>query len=231
MDQPRARAWPLQVVALVAPVVALAAVWLFADLSSFQSASDVGRTVRAIGEGPLGFLYVPFGFACGTLVFLPVTALIGGTALAFEPWRGFAYAMSGALLGAALAYGVGKLAGGSLVDRLNGARMTKFREQLRTHAFRSAVIIHILPFGSFTVVNLLAGSLRMPFGGFMAGTFVGLLPGIIFFTFLAGRVPAAIRSPTPLNVLVLLAGVAGMIALGWLLRRWARRREHRGATA
>ncbi|MBS1150224.1 MAG: hypothetical protein H6Q89_1922 [Myxococcaceae bacterium] len=216
----------LRVLAAVAFLTGVAAIWHFADLSTFHSAAEVGRAVRAIGEGRLGFVYVPAGFALGTLLFLPVTALIGGTILAFDPVRGFAYSLIGALLGAALQYGVGRVLGSAAIDRISSPRAKQFTGQLRGHPFRSSLILHVLPFGSFTVINLLAGSVRMPFAGFLAGCALGLMPGLVLFTFLAGRVPEAVRSPTPLNLLLLVAGAVILFGGGWWLRRWAKRREH-----
>lgn len=219
------RVWVMRIAIALVPFVAIAALWHFGDLSSLRSADEVGSLVRAVGEGRLGFVYVPVGIAVGTLIFVPVNALIAGTTLAFDPLRGFVYAMAGALLGAALAYGIGSLLGRSMLDRFNGPRLTRLRKLVSAHAFRSALIVRLLPFGSFTVVNLLAGSLRMPFGGFILGSAVGLLPGILVLTFLSDHVPEVLRSPSPQNVALLAAAVAVIVGVGWLLKRWARRIE------
>ena len=102
---------------------------------------------------------------------------------------------------------------------------------LRTHAFRSALIVHLLPFGSFTAVNLLGGSLRMPLGAFLLGTGLGLLPGVAFFTLVAGRLPDVVCEPTALNIALLAGAVVLVFGLTWGLRRWAKRHEHRDAAA
>lgn len=214
----------MKLAALALPFLAIAAVWYLADIASFQSAEEVARAVRGVAAGRFGFVWVPLGFALGTLLFLPVTVLIVGTTLAFEPWHGFAYSMTGALLGAALAYGVGRALGSSVVDAFSGPRLEKLKVQLRAHAFRSTLIVRLVPIGNFTAINLLAGGLRVPFGGFVLGNFVGLLPGILFFTFLSGQLPQALRAPTPLNVALLVGAVAAMVGLGWAVRRWVKRR-------
>ncbi len=217
-----------RILTLALPLLAVAAVWYFLDVASFRSADEVARAVRALGDRPFGFAFVPLGFALGTLLFLPVTALIVGTTLAFDPWPGFVYAMTGGLIGAALAYGVGRALGSWVVDGFSGPRLNKFTGQLRANPFRSSLILHLLPFGSFTVVNLLAGSLRVSFGRFLLGTAVGLLPGIVFFTFLSGQFPQAILSASPLKWGLIAVAVLAMAGVGWLLRRWARARERGG---
>ncbi len=226
MDRGRA----IRLLALALPLLTIAALWAFTDLGLYRSPSEVAQALRVVGEQPLGVFYVPVGFALATVVFIPVTALILGTTLAFEPLRGFVFSMAGGLLGASMAYGAGRLLGGTIVDGFGGKRFAQFTGQLRTHAFRSSLILHLLPFGNFTAVNLLAGSLRVPFGGFLVGTALGLLPGVVFLTFLKGHLPDVLRDPSLVNLTLLGAGVVLAIGLGWLLRRWAKRREHGAPT-
>jgi len=218
------RAW-IRVAIAALPLLAIAGVWLAADLRQYHSAQAVAEEVRAVADRPFGFAVVPLVFAAGTLFFVPVNALIVGASLAFEPLRAFALSLAGALLGAAATYALGLLLGGKVVDLFSGPRLQRFVGSLRSHAFRSSLILHILPFGSFTAVNLFAGAVRVPFPGFLAGTAVGLLPGVAFLTLLAGQLPEVFREPSPVNVALMLLGAAGLVAAIVLLGRWARSRE------
>lgn len=209
----------------VIPVVAAVAVWYFADLGRLDSPEKVAEAARSLREDPLAFVYVLLAFAVGTLLFFPVTALMLGTTLAFEPLQGFGYAYGGALLGAAVTYWTGRLAGGAALDTVSGPRMLRFRHELTTHAFRASVIARFLPVGNFSVINMLSGSLRIPFSAFLLGNVVGIAPGVLMFTLFSDQIAAALRSPNKTNVSLAVGGALLVGALGLLLKRWVKRRE------
>lgn len=215
------------VIVLVMPLLALlavGAVWQFTDLRNFDAArfAEMARTLR---ESPAGFGYTLLAFAVGTLLFLPITPLVLGTALAFDPLRGFAYAALGALFAAAANYGAGRLLGGAAVQRLSGPRLEKVARELRANAFRASIVMRLLPVGHFTVLNLLAGSLRIPFRPFVLGNVVGILPGVLVMTLFADRVGQALRSPDARSI----AFAAGFLVLVGVLLFVARRAAKRRA--
>jgi phospholipase D1/2 len=162
------------------------------------------------------------GFAAGAVMFVPVNALIAGVTLSFPALKGFALAMAGGLLGSIVTYGMGLVFGSSIVELSRGPRVDKVVDKLRKNPFRTSLVLHLLPIGNFTAVNLLAGALRVPFFGFLLGTALGLLPGVVFFAFLSDRLPKLLEDPKPLNIALLVLGLAVAVALGLLIRRWAK---------
>jgi len=215
----------LTLLAPVIPLITVVAVWYFADLGQYNSPEKVAEAARALREDPFAFVYVLLAFAFGTLLFFPVTALIAGTTLAFDPLRGFSYAFAGALFGACVTYWVGRLAGSAALDYVSGPRIARFREELRTHAFRASVIARFLPVGNFSMINMLVGSMRVPFGKYVLGNIVGIAPGVLFLTLFAEQITTAMRSPSKTNVAVLGAVVVLFVAFGFALKRWYKRRE------
>jgi uncharacterized membrane protein YdjX (TVP38/TMEM64 family) len=209
----------------VIPLLAAVAVWYFADLGRFDTPEKVAAAAGSLRADPLAFVYVLLAFAIGTLLFFPVTALMLGTTLAFDPLQGFTYAYGGALLGAAVTYWTGRLAGGAALDAMSGPRLLHFGHELRTHAFRASVIARFLPVGNFSVINMLSGSMRIPFGSFALGNVVGIAPGVLMFTLFADQIAAALRSPNKTNVSLAVGGALLVGALGLLLKRWVKRRE------
>jgi phospholipase D1/2 len=207
------------------PLLAIAAIWYFADLSSLKSPERVAETARALRESPLGFVYVLIAFAAGTLLFFPVTALILGTTLAFDALRGFSYAFAGALLGTSITYWVGRMLGSSALDYVSGPKIAKLSEQLRTHAFRASIAARLMPVGNFTAINLLAGSLRIPFAAFFLGNIVGIFPGVLILTLFSDRISEVLSAPNKTNLFLL--GGAGLVVLGlmFVVRRWSKQRE------
>jgi uncharacterized membrane protein YdjX (TVP38/TMEM64 family) len=81
----------------------------------------------------------------------------------------------------------------------------------------------VLPVGNFSVINMIAGALPLPFRSFMLGNLIGLLPGILGLTLFADRLAETLRNPRPWNLLVL-AGVVIVVlaALAWVRKRLAR---------
>ena len=77
---------------------------------------------------------------------------------------------------------------------LRGPRVDPVIERVRRSPFRTSLLLHLLPVGSFTAVNLLAGSLRVPYVGFLLGTALGLMPGMVLFVLLAQQ-PGKLEGP------------------------------------
>jgi uncharacterized membrane protein YdjX (TVP38/TMEM64 family) len=213
-------------IVLLMPLLALlvvAAVWQFTDLRTFDAAR-FAEVVRNLRESPAGFGYTLLAFAVGTLLFLPVTPLVLGTLFAFDPLRGFTYAALGVLLAASVTYGAGRLLGGAVVERLGGPRLEKVSQQLHANAFRASIAMRVLPVGHFTVINLLAGSLRIPFRWYFLGNIVGIVPSLLVTTLFADRLGQALRSPDVQSI-ALAAGCVALFGALWLvLWRVAKRR-------
>ncbi len=206
---------------LVVVALAMGAVWF--TLSRFvDEPEDVARLLRETLNRPLGVVLVPLGLAFALLVFIPVTALFVGCALVFSPWQAFALGLMGALLGAAGNWVVGRLVAAPLLERLKGEKWDKLTKQLQEHPFRATLVMRFFPVGGFTLLNMFAGAVRVPFGGYMLGNLAGLVPGLALITFLGGKLPDVLRSPSPLQVGLLIAGVAVLVAATALLRRWVR---------
>jgi phospholipase D1/2 len=194
--------------------------WFWNSLPDDVSSADrVMHLLEAMRDHPLGFLYVCTAYAVLGLAFVPITALIGATALVFDPGRAFVYSLSGALLSASVAYGVGRLAGSYVLRHLDGPRLRKLRARLHAQAFRATVVARLLPVGNFTVINLFAGALRVPFGSFVAGNVVGMSFGIGGLTLLAERLSAAWHAPTIANVAMLGLYVAGLFGTSLVLSK------------
>jgi phospholipase D1/2 len=207
--------------ATVGMIVPMALVfWFWRSLPEDVSSGDrVMQLLEAMRHHPLGYLYVCFAYAVLGLAFVPITALIGATALVFDPGQAFVYSLSGALLSASVAYSFGRLMGSHTLRHLDGPRLSKLRARLHAQAFRATVVARLLPVGNFTVINLFAGALRVPFGSFVAGNVVGMSFGIGGLTFLADRFAAACHTPTLANIATLVAYCVGLFGISFGLSK------------
>lgn len=216
---------PLLLIAPLLPVALALIVWLTGGLERVDSPEKIAETARALRDSPLGFGYVMLGFGLGTLLFIPVTALIAGTALAFDPVRGFVFSFVGVLFGASTTYWCGRLLGARTLDYFQGPRLVRIKHELCTRAFRASIVARLLPVGNFTVINLLTGSLRVPFIAYFFGNVVGALPGVIVLALFTDQLSAALRSPSATNITAVGVGLVVLVGLGIWLKRLMRRRE------
>ena len=79
--------------------------------------------------------------------------------------------------------------------------------------------VRLVPVAPFTIVNLLLGAARIGFGTFVAGSALGLLPGIVVLGLAVDRTQAAIREPNAVSFGLLGALVLAVAALVTLVRR------------
>lgn len=221
--KPKSPLGKLALFAPVIPLVALAAVYFSGGLKRFDSADEIAEALRALRDDPFALVYVLLGYGLGTLIFMPITALIAGTLLAFEPVRGFFYAFIGVQLAATTTYYCGRLLGGRALDQLHGPRIHKLRTLLQEHAVRASAAARALPLGNFTFINWLIGGLKVPFRWFILGNALGTLPGLLILAIFADRLASALRDPQPAQIALLVGVGVAFMSLIWLTQRLGKR--------
>jgi uncharacterized membrane protein YdjX (TVP38/TMEM64 family) len=198
------------VVTVLLLVLAAIGAWHFTPLRELASAERVADFVGHLRHSPLGALYVLLAYVLGAGLFFPITVLIAGTALAFDPLRACIFSLVGALASASLSYAIGRLLGRAPLRRLTGTRFHRLSAPIRRRGFRTIVTARLLPLGNFTAINLIAGALHVPFRAYLLGNLIGLLPGVLGLSLLASGLQRALHKPTALNVALLSACVAAL---------------------
>jgi len=210
---------------VIAAVVAVVAAWRLTPLRTLLSADRVAALGHAISDHPAAPLAVLGAYLVGTLVFFPITLLLGATALLFPAPTAVLYCLGGALSAAVTTYGIGRLVGRFRPRWLGHPRLLRIRQQLRRRGILAVIAARMLPVGNFSLINITAGALGVRFRDYLIGNLIGLLPGVLALTAFADRIAATVRQPHARNLIVLgvVAGALGA-ALWWLKRRIARRR-------
>lgn len=201
------------VVTVLLLVACAIAAWHFTPLRELASAERVAGFVRELRQSPFGPLYVLIAYVVGAGLFFPITVLIAGTALAFDPLRACLFSLTGALASAVLSYAFGRMLGRAPLRRLTGTRFHRLSAPIRRRGFRTIVTARLLPLGNFTAINLIAGALHVPFRAYLLGNVIGLLPGVLGLSLLAGGLERALRKPTAWN-LALFGACAFALAYG-----------------
>ena len=197
---------------------ALVLVWLSFDLGSFRSLDQVRSALAPVQRDPRAGLYVVGAFALLSPAFVPITVMVVATALTFGEFVGFVYALLGIYAAACTTYWAGRVVGAQAMIELSGPSLVRATEALHTHAFWASLLSRMAPVGNFTVMNMIAGSMRVPFWPYLLGTAVGAIPGTLVIALFADQARAWISGSekTPhswltLGVLLIVLSVLGVI--------------------
>jgi phospholipase D1/2 len=162
-------------------------------------------------ESPFAPLLVVATYVVAGVVAFPVLVLIVATAAIFGPWFGFVYALLGVIASALFTYLIGRWLGRDLLIRAFGTRCERVRKEMDKRGVLAVAAIRLVPVAPFTVVNLMAGACSIALVDYVAGTLIGMLPGLIVISALGHQVVAML---TTLSVRD--AAVLALLVLAWL---------------
>ena len=177
--------WAVALVGLITGF--LTALTLAGPIGSLHSldAEQFGALVRRLADEPGSGLIVSCLFVVGSLLFVPVTAMILGVALAYRPVDALAIAFAGSLLSSLALYAIGRFWAGTKSRYLSKPWVKKFSEQIQNGGVWAVMMIRLTPIAPFTAVGIVAGALRIPVRAYVVGTALGLAPGILAITVLS----------------------------------------------
>jgi uncharacterized membrane protein YdjX (TVP38/TMEM64 family) len=175
--------------------------------------------------GPLGFVGV-YGLA--PALFFPGAVLtLAGGAL-FGPFAGALLSLTGATVGATVAFLLARSLAADRVERRLGPRMHAIQAGVEREGWRFVAFVRLVPVFPFNLLNYALGLTRVSVRTFAVTSFLTMAPGALAYAYLgyAGREaigggPALVQKG--LLALTLLAAVALLPALIRTARRTARR--------
>jgi len=143
--------------------------------------------VRGAGlAAPLVFMAI---YVLGTVLFLPGSVLtLAGGAL-FGPVAGTFYNLTGATLGAILAFVVARYLASDWVARKAGGRLKQLIEGVEAEGWRFVAFVRLVPLFPFSLLNYALGLTRIRLSHYIIASYLCMLPGAIAYTYLgyAGR--------------------------------------------
>ncbi len=204
-------------------LLGLVALWRYTPLSDFTDPQVLGRELQEMAGG----LWLPgvviAAFLLGSLVAFPVTVLIAMTGMIFPPLPAFGYALAASLLSAALNYGIGRGAGAQPLRNLVGPSVNRVSRALADRGVISVAALRMLPIAPFTFINLAAGASHVRFPDFIAGTFLGMAPGILVITLLGNQLGRVLSDPEPAQLVLFGGFILAWVALSLGLQALATR--------
>jgi len=165
-------------------VAAIAVAIYFRD--QFDAAAVENWIQNAGVLAPLVFMLV---YAVGAVLFLPGTVLtLAGGAL-FGPVLGTFYNLTGATIGATLAFLVSRYLASDWVADRTGGRLKQLINGVETEGWRFVAFVRLVPLFPFNLLNYALGLTRIRFSHYVLATYICMLPGAFAYTYLgyAGR--------------------------------------------
>lgn len=206
-------------VARVALALALAAGVLLAFTNREALTGDALRhwLAEAGIRAPLAFIAL---YTVATVFFLPGSVLTLAAGALFGPVLGTLYSLTGATLGATLAFLAARHLAADWAARRSGRRLTQLIQGVEAEGWRFVAFVRLVPLFPFNLVNYAFGLTRIPLFAYAATSFVCMLPGAFAYAYLgyAGRETIAggegmiQKSLLALGLLALIAFLPGWIA-------------------
>lgn len=170
---------------------------------------------------PLVFMVV---YALGTVLFLPGSVLtLAGGAL-FGPVLGTVYNLTGATIGATLAFLVARYLAGDWVERRAGGRLRQLKQGVESEGWRFVAFVRLVPLFPFNLLNYALGLTRIRLSHYIIASYICMLPGAVAYTYLGYAGREAVAGGEGLIQKVLLA-VALLAAVAFLPRLIGRLRR------
>jgi uncharacterized membrane protein YdjX (TVP38/TMEM64 family)/rhodanese-related sulfurtransferase len=152
----------------------------------FDAQALAAWTENAGPAAPLLFMLI---YAVATVLFLPGSVLtLAGGAL-FGPVLGTFYNLTGATLGATLAFLVSRYLASDWVAARTGGRLKHIINGVEGEGWRFVAFVRLVPLFPFNLLNYALGLTRIPLLHYVIASYVCMLPGAIAYTYLgyAGR--------------------------------------------
>ncbi len=178
----------LRITGLILLITAVAvALWLGRSL-------DVALIVQQVSEsGPLAWLLFMALYALATVLFLPGSLLTLAGGSLFGPVLGTFVNLTGATLGASLAFLLSRYLASDWVEQKTAGRLKQLKDGVEDEGWRFVAFVRLVPLFPFNLLNYALGLTRIRFSHYLIATYVCMLPGAFAYTYLgyAGREAAA----------------------------------------
>lgn len=152
-------------------------------------------------------------YAVVTLAPVPKNVLSAVAGLLFGLVAGIALVFVAAMLGALMAFWLGRILGRGAVERFTGARVARVDELLSRRGVMAVIGVRLIPVVPFTLINYTAGLTGVRLRDYTVGTAVGILPGTVAYVTLGTYGSEPVSWPFAVSAAALgLLTAAGLVA-------------------
>lgn len=218
---PVKRVMLIAVAALV--VIAAISAWPW---SSGDHAGDLRASLAAAAPHRTAWYALPIvaaAYIALGLAFVPVLALVAATGVAFGPWLGPVYAMTGCVASASTGFGLGRWVGRQRVQRIGGTRVRRLHQALERNGTLAVFVLRKVP-APFMLANIVVGASGVRYRDFLIGTVLGMGALVIALAGFGYRLTRIIDHPSWTEALGAAALLAVPLTAAVLINRTLRRR-------
>ncbi len=213
----------LLVAGMLLGVVALAFLWRYTPLSAVATPETAIAWARSLADHWWAPIVVVLAYTPASIVLLPRWIITLAAVVAFGAWEGFILAELGVVLAAVAGYFAGRIVHRDTVQRIAGHGINKLSRLLQRRGIVAVTLVRLVPIAPFIVVNAAMGALRIRLRHFVAGTILGMLPGMLATTVLGDQIASLMANPLQFNVWMVVAAIAAIGLAGFGGRQWLRR--------
>ncbi len=178
----------------VALLVSFIFLFRFTPLSQFFARQGLilfFERIKSERWGPIFFILL-YGLGCVLVVPGSVLTLAGGAIFGFE--RGWLYNLSGATLGASLAFWMARSLARDWVQQwIRGRKLEGIDRKLRGSGFQTVFRLRLFPLVPFNLLNFSAGLSSLKFRDYLSGTMLGMIPGCLVYTYFAEALVSGVK--------------------------------------
>lgn len=201
-----------------------------AALVHFGVHEEVLRLLESLqGHGWTALLIFIALMAAVMVLLVPGVLFTTGAGAVFGVVDGSIGVVAGTTIGAAIAFLIARgLLGERAVRWVRAhARAAAIDDELAAHGWKLVLVTRLVPFFPFKLSNYAFGLTRIPFRGFVAGTFLGVIPWSVHNVYLGSLAAdlGGLREVDrgPLGWVLYVGGFVATVALVWYANRLARR--------
>lgn len=168
---------------------------------------------------PLLFVTV---YAIGTLLFFPGSLLTLTGGILFGPAWGTLYNLTGATIGATLAFLVSRYLGAEWVSKKSGGWLQKVLDGVQAEGWRFVAFTRLVPLFPFNLLNYVLGLTGIRLLPYLITTWICMIPGAFVYTWIGhtGREAATGGDNLLQNILIAVALLAIAIYLPRLVMKY-----------
>lgn len=173
---------------------------------------------NAGASGPLLFILT---YIVATIFFLPGSLLtLAGGAL-FGPLWGTVYSLSGATIGATIAFLLARYIASEWVEQKTGGLLKQIKNGVENEGWRFVAFVRLVPLFPFNLLNYALGLTRIKLSHYISATLICMIPGGFAYTYLgfAGRETIAGGEGLIQKILLAIALLATVAFLPRLITR------------
>jgi phospholipase D1/2 len=202
----------------------LSLAWRLTPLKDNVDLETIITWQQSLKDHPAALFWVVGVYLVSGLVLFPVMVLNVATIVTFGPVLGNAYAFTGWLCSAALGFGIARVMGRELVQKMARSRIKYLLHRAGRHGFLTVLSMRVLPVAPFTVVNLFVGASGIRFADFFLATVIGRIPGVVTLTLFGMQLESFLRRPDVESSILLAVTILLLpLATVWLCKRFASR--------